>query len=49
MIFSEPKAVRALPSRNGCHGLAQTLKQVAVIEGIEAQEHDFFTPQPIKR
>lgn len=28
--------------------LTQTLNQVSVIEGIQAQEHDFFTPQPIK-
>ncbi|RAO66543.1 uncharacterized protein BHQ10_002555 [Talaromyces amestolkiae] len=28
--------------------LPQTLDQVSVIEGIEAQAHDFFTPQPIK-
>ncbi|OKL61815.1 hypothetical protein UA08_03027 [Talaromyces atroroseus] len=28
--------------------LPQTLKQVSVTEGIEAQAHDFFTPQPIK-
>lgn len=28
--------------------LTQTLNQVSVIEGIQAQAHDFFTPQPIK-
>lgn len=27
--------------------LPQTLNRVSVIEGIETQAHDFFTPQPI--
>jgi demethylsterigmatocystin 6-O-methyltransferase len=28
--------------------LPQTLEHVSMTEGIEAQAHDFFTPQPIK-
>ena len=37
-----------LPGRFILQDLPETVKQALPVKGIEAMEHDFFTPQPIK-
>ena len=38
----------AIPGRFVLQGVPSTIKQARLVPGMEAMDHDFFTPQPVK-